>query len=100
MGLTGFNRTRQQAAERLGKDFDEVPYDMAVEVLEESEVSGEPSSDAPDSASREERTTELKALNWEDLKDLLTLYNLPVNKPKGKSWDEFAIPQILQFEGF
>lgn len=112
MGATAFNRARRLAAEKAGKSFDDISYEEAIEILSQPETEAEKSAtvadlEGTDSESksetvltRDDRETELKALNWEALRDLLKSYELPTNKPKGVSWDDFAIPQILEHEGF
>ena len=100
MGLTAFNRARRLAAERLAQQQTQA---SAQEQPEESATVadlGETDSDSESTVTREEREAQLKAMNWEALKELLGSYELPTAKPKGISWDEFAIPQILQHEGF
>lgn len=101
MGITGFNKIRREAAEKLGQSFEETSYEEAVEVLNQPEESEPETEDAEPAqpVDRETRIAELKAENWETLRDLLKAYGLPINKPKGVSWDEFAIPQILEYEG-
>jgi hypothetical protein len=93
MGATGFNKVRREAAERARRPIEEIPYEQAIEILKQ------PQEQEPDAVDRETRIAELKAANWETLRDLLKAYELPINKPKGVSWDEFAIPQILEHEG-
>lgn len=96
MGLTGFNRARQQAADRVHVDFDRMPYDKAVEVL------AIPGSDAdeptvPDLV--EARRAELLAMPWQSLRNLFKAISPDEEKPEGVSWDEFAVPKILEHEG-
>lgn len=107
MSLTGFNRARRQAAEKVGKSFEEVSYEEAIAILKQPESAPEESATVADLEeveeavlSEDDRVAQLKAMNWEGLRDLLKSYELPTNKPKGISWDEFAIPQILEHEGF
>lgn len=108
MGATSFNRARRLAAEKSGRPFEEISYDEAVEILKQPalEQPSEPGeSETKDSSEdvppvdRDSRIAELKAGNWEALRDLLKGYGLPTAKPKGVSWDEWAIPQILEHEG-
>lgn len=103
MGATAFNRARRLAAERSGKPFEELSYEAAVEILRQPELletDSQLEAEATSQLTRDERFAALKAANWEDLRDLLKSYELPMNKPKNLSWDDFAIPQILQHEGF
>lgn len=108
MSLTGFNRARRAAAEKTGQSFDEVSYEQATEILSQPDlVLGDDPTDEDEEGeptipllSRESRIEELKAGTWEDLKALLKFYELPSDKPKGVSWNEYAIPQILKHEGF
>ncbi len=111
MSLTGFNKARRLAAEKSGRTFEEISYEEAVEILKqpaleppepkqpEEQPPGSLSDDLDDSTDREIRIAELKAGDWEVLRDLLKSYGLPIAKPKGVSWDEWAIPQILEAEG-
>jgi hypothetical protein len=108
VALTGFNRARRLAAEKSGRPFEEISYDEAVEILKQPALEqSEPeektenlsdNSEVP-TVDRDSRIAELKAGTWETLRDLLKGYNLPTAKPKGVSWDEWAIPQILEHEG-
>lgn len=110
MGATGFNRARRLAAEKVNQPIEEVSYEEAIDILNQPESEPEESATVVDSeetnsesestVNRDDREAELKAMNWEALRDLLKSYELPTAKPKGVSWDEFAIPQILQHEGF
>lgn len=97
MGLTGFNRARREAEERSKRETEEA-------VLEQPGLEGEDKSATvadlnPSTVDRDSRIAELQAGNWEALRDLLKQHNLPTAKPKGVSWDEWAIPQILKAEG-
>lgn len=124
MGLTGFNRARRQVAEKLGASFDEVPYEQAAEMIKESPNDYTDGTDAEGAegqkvlshdeggtgteaqalhakkSGRDERFSVLTELPWTELKTLLEQYGLSTNKPKGQSWEDYAIPLILKAEGY
>lgn len=107
MSATAFQRARRLAAQKLGVEEEIVSlgYSEAMEVLEQPEPEAPPAIEdfqplrEGNPLTRDERTAQLKSGNWEELRDLLKSYELSTNKPKNVSWDDFAIPQILQHEG-
>lgn len=112
MSATSFQRARRLAAQRLGLKEETAPvgYSEAIDILNQPEPEEfttvadleeiESDSESETVLTREQREAQLKAMNWEALKELLGSYELPTSKPKGISWDEFAIPQILEHESF
>ncbi|HEY9661053.1 MAG TPA: hypothetical protein V6C65_21585 [Allocoleopsis sp.] len=105
MSATAFQRARRLAAQRLELEEETAPvgYSGAMNILRQPALEQEQADESEETKPTltcEQREAELKAGNWEALRDLLKSYGLSTNKPKAQSWDEFAIPQILKHEGF
>lgn len=87
MGLAAFNQARRLAAEAAQAAKASAPVEVQTEVHASPEPEVLP------------RRAELEVLSWRELKSLLEDYGLPSSKPQDQSWEGYAIPLILEYEG-